>query len=58
MHIATIEEISVGQHVVIETEGEPWKVTVSRIEDGLLYFKETGNLEYAPEDPDQIVVME
>jgi hypothetical protein len=61
MRVVSIEELEIHDRVVVQEDKDTLRVfTVKEVhpDDGLIVFKEMEPLDYAPEDPDQIVVMD
>ena len=60
MEIISIEELEPGDKVVIQTDVNSVDIlTVQEVypDDNLIIFKEMTPLDYAPEDPSQIIVL-
>lgn len=61
MRVVPIEELEVNDKVVVQLGPSVVKVyTVKEvlIDEGLIMFKEMEPLDYDPEDPDQVVVLD
>lgn len=61
MRVLSIDELRPKDKVVIQETKDTVKVmTVKKVypKDYLIVFKETAPLDYAPEDPDQIIVLD
>ena len=61
MRIVSIEELEIHDRVVVQEDKDTLRIlTVKEVwpDNCLIVFKEMGSLDYAPEDPEQIVVMD
>lgn len=61
MNIVSIQELEVNNKVVVQTDIDTVHIfTVKEvlIDSGLIIFKEMDPLDYAPEDPEQIVILD
>ena len=61
MRVVSIEELEIDDRVVVQEDKDTLRIlTVKEVwpDNGLVVFKEMEPLDYAPEDPEQIVVMD
>lgn len=61
MRIVSIEELEINDRVVVQEDKDTLRVlTVKEIwpDDGFIVFKEIEPLDYAPQDTENIVVMD
>lgn len=61
MQIVRIEELEISDRVIIQDSKDTVRVlTVKEVypDECLIVFKEMGILDYAPEDPENIIIMD
>jgi len=60
MRVVSIEELEIHDRVVVQEDDALLILTVKEVwpDNCLIVFKEIEPLDYAPEDPEQIVVMD
>lgn len=61
MRVVSIEELEINDRVVVQLSSNTVQIyTVKEVllDEGLIMFKEMEPLDYDPEDPDQIVVLD